>query len=79
VANSRAFVDYLDTVLLEVPHELFRVVTRGLNNLDAAAHDGVRVLHVRGRLDGGKNREVDAERLVGQRLAPLDFPPQMLG
>ena len=65
-------------MLLEVADQFFRVITGGLNNLDAAVHNGVRVLPVRGRLDGGQYREVDAERLIGHRLASLDFPSQML-
>src|SRR5581483_7147002 len=78
MTHGRAFVDYRDPVRLEVLDVLLRVMTRGLDDPDAALNDGTAILRVRWRSHGRQNGEIDREWPAGQRAAALDLAPQLI-
>ena len=73
VAHRGALVQHLDAVVVEHRQVRRRVGARGLDDLDTRVDDHLAVLVVRRRIDARQDRQVHAERLVGQipRLGDL--------
>ena len=79
VAHRRRLVDDLDAGGLEVGQVLDRVRAGGLDDRDAGLDDRLAVLRVGRRLDRRQDRQVDAERRVGQLARAGDLARQILG
>ena len=72
-----ALVQHLDPVVVEHRQMRRRVGARGLDDLDAGVDDHLAVLVVRRRVDRRQDRQVHAERLVGQIPALGDLVRQV--
>ena len=66
VAHAGALVDHLDPGFLEGGQVIGRRAAGGLDDLDPAFDDRLAVFVVGDRVDRRQQREVDAERLVGE-------------
>ena len=71
-------MDHLDAVFLEAREMVDRRPAGGFHDLDAGSDDGFPVLVVRNRIDRRQQRQVHAERLVGELLGLLDFSQQFI-
>src|SRR6476619_2827980 len=79
VAHRGALVQHLDAVVVEHRQVRRWVGARGFDDLDARVDDHLPVLVIRRRVDGREDRQVHAERLVGQIAALGDLAGQIRG
>ena len=79
VADRGALVDHLDAGGLEVRQVVDRAAARGLDDLDAALDDRLAIVVVGDRVQRRQQRQVHAERLVGELAGLLDLRLQLLG
>ena len=79
VAHRGAFVDDLDARVVQCRQPFLRVVSSGLDNLDAAVDYCLDVARVVRWIAGGKKRKVDTKRLVGHVAAAPNLPRQIFG
>ena len=77
VPHRSAFVDDLDSGLLEPGQMVSRSPARSLDDLDSRGDNCLAVIVIGDRIDRGEQRQIDAKRLVGQRLGLLDFGQQL--
>ncbi|MCY1179492.1 hypothetical protein D9M73_198960 [compost metagenome] len=78
MAHRGAFVNDLDAVFLEMRDHRRRVVAGGFDHLHATLDDGVHPGAVVDILDGHRQGQVDAKRLVGELTGPLDLGAQVI-
>jgi hypothetical protein len=78
VAHRGAFVDDLDAGFLERGKPLLRIVSRRLDDLDAAVDDRPDIAGIVGRRDGRQESKIDTERPVGHFAAATDLAGQRL-
>ena len=79
MADRSAFVDDLHPVGLEIGQVIGRVASRGFDDLDPGLDDGLPVLVVGNGIERRQQGQIDAERLVGEIAAALNFFPELLG
>ena len=79
VTDGHGLVDHLHPCRLERRHVGSGVSTGSFDDPDTAVDDGIPVLVVRHRIDGGKDGQVDAEWFVGEIPAASDLLDQGFG
>src|ERR1700722_14895344 len=78
MTNGSTFVYDNNAVRLELLDMFLGLISRGLDDFDAAIDDGSTILGVRRRVDRGQDGEIDAERPARPGAAPFDLAPKII-